>query len=114
MYFYHNRIQKSKKICSVNSTDIPTNDIQEETLKEAADMFIYLNSCTKTFMAWIDFYRRLFNNSNPPVVLLMLNRLILKAKNEKQYSEVATVLLERSSSYLKNNIDKMEKQGMHC
>ena len=76
-------------------------ELTNESLKSAAEMFIYLNSCPETVKPWILFYDDLFSNAPLHKIVLTLNR-ILKGK-KKHMQRIASKLFL-----------KLEKQfGMH-
>ena len=73
-------------------------DISDETLKKAAKIFIYLNPCVDLMRPWISFYKDLFQNKSPDIILLTLNR-ILKTKNSKDdLHEITKKIFRKTAS----------------
>ena len=62
----------------------------EETLKIAADLFFYLNSCSNDLEPWILFYRELFLYKSPNQIILTLNR-ILKVRESPENQDLKIV-----------------------
>ena len=57
--------------------------ISLEDLNAAAEMFIYLNTCPRSFKPWIEFYKYLFQTQSPNKIILSLNRIMKEALNQK-------------------------------
>ena len=51
-------------------------NMTDEDLKNAAEMFIYLNTCVDTLKPWFIFYKELLQNSSPEEIILTLNRIM--------------------------------------
>ena len=67
-------------------------NITEDILNTAGEMFIYLNHCRDGGNAkWIQFYKDLFKIHEPDVILLTLNRLM---KLETTQRDIAMKLLD--------------------
>ena len=83
-YMYENKVIESNiravelKLKFVSS-DLIFQNITDEKLATAAEMFLYLNSCTFELMSLVQFFNDLFMNQNPDLIILTLNR-ILKIK----------------------------------
>ena len=72
------------------STEIQKN-ISKETLKTAAEMFLYLNLCAKsTMFQWIQFYTNLLQNASPDMIVIALNRILVAAKFSGAEASVGT------------------------
>ena len=57
--------------------------VTNETINAAAEMFIYLTYCRKDSQAaWAQLYRNLFQNHNPDMILITLNRLMKTSQHD--------------------------------
>ena len=62
-----------------NNQDKKLENMTAKTLKTAAEMYIFLNTCPGTeatrywFQTWYHFYEKLFHNESPSKVILTLN-----------------------------------------
>ena len=83
------------------SSDLVFQNITDKKLAIAADMFLYLNSCTFELMSLVQFFNDLFMNQNPDLIILTLNR-ILKIKESP-----ATKGLIRVVQALLKNVTKL-------
>ena len=94
------QVEKIESKVSVTPPDSPESileNMDNTTLKHAADMFIYLNSCPQSIKSWILLYKDLIDVSNRDVLVLTLNR-ILKAENIDQndeFKDIAKRILEK-------------------
>ena len=55
----------------------------KETLKAAAEMYIYLNLCPKFLLNWMKFYIDLLQNAPTDVIIQTLNRIMITGKTKK-------------------------------
>ena len=69
-----------------NATDIRLETTTKEFLKTASEMFLYLNSCSKSLNPWFLYYMDLFKNQSPDQIILTLNRIMKTNKNQKMMS----------------------------
>ena len=105
-YMYENAVIQSNiravefKLKFVSS-DLVFQNITDKKLAIAADMFLYLNSCTFELMSLVQFFNDLFMNQNPDLIILTLNR-ILKIKESP-----ATKGLIRVVQALLKNVTKL-------
>ena len=76
-------------------------NLEAETLKTAAEAFIYLNYCTISLESWLNFYKNLFQ-SGTPEILLTLNRIMRGPKSVKNrnFNSIAEKLFMNISSKL--------------
>ena len=95
------QVEKIESKVYVTPPDSPESileNMDNTTLKHAADMFIYLNSCPQSIKSWILLYKDLMsNNVEKDVLVLTLNR-ILKAESIKEndeFKEIAKNILEK-------------------
>ena len=83
-------LEIEKKLGIKASKEIQKN-ITKETLKDAAEMFLYLNLCTKsTMFQWIQFYSNLLKNASPDMIVIALNRILVAAKLSGEEASVGT------------------------
>ena len=83
-YDLSNAMFKVKKVedhLEIHSKEQSMN-LKAETLKAAAEAFIYLNYCTISLESWLNFYKNLFQ-SGTPEILLTLNRIMRGPKSVK-------------------------------
>ena len=86
----------------INSTRVISENMTDNQLKEAAQMFIYLNFCPDSLNPWFLFYKELFENKSPNVIALTLNR-ILKGNISDEIDDlkkIAKTLLNELTSLL--------------
>ena len=87
-------LEIEKKIGIKALKEIQKN-ITKETLKDAAEMFLYLNLCTKsTMFQWIEFYSNLLKNASPDMIIIALNRILVAAKLSGAKASVGTKVFE--------------------
>ena len=88
---YH--VQKNNKAIEEKlglNTSYDFENITEQNLTSAAEMFIYLNRCPHGGNpAWVQFYKNLFLTYKPDIILMTLNRLMKTTQRA-----TATKLLE--------------------
>ena len=65
----------------------------EESLKRAAEMFIYLTSCSETVRSWFFFYEDLFTEQSPAQIILTLNR-VLKGQTTPENKDMKTIAIK--------------------
>ena len=78
-----NRLERRLHIDSSNKS---YNDISEQKLKKALNMYIYLNVCSNKFQEWYTFYYELFDNNSPFQIVLALNRISNFAPDQTERS----------------------------
>ena len=75
-------------------------------LRSAAEMFLYLSTCSNEFTPWFRFYTDLLQNKTPSQILLTLNRIlrgITTQQNNKQNSRfryIAKKLFKRAQNII--------------
>ena len=72
------------------SSDIIFENMTEESLKKAAEMFIHLTSCSETVRSWFFFYKDLFTEQSPAQIILTLNR-VLKGQTTPENVDMKTI-----------------------
>ena len=83
------------------SSDIITENLSESTLTLAAEIFLYLQSCSATLEPWYTFYKDLFETKSTDLIILTLNRNIKITKKTKNND------LEKINKSLLNKITSM-------
>ena len=85
---------------NVKSSEIILGNMTDTTLKTAAEMFLYVNSCTYLLTPWLSFCKNLFENESPSTILLSLNRM-LKVGDTRENRDLKTIvkkLFQKSNS----------------
>ena len=74
----------------------------DSRLRTAAEMFLYLTSCSVDFKPWFRFYTDLFQNKSPSQILLTLNRILKVGKTLKKlrFRNIADELFARTQSFI--------------
>ena len=82
----------------IKSLEQTLKNISAESLKTAAEMFLYLNICPDQMsIQWAIFYQELFKSQTPYQILLTLNRINLLAKtsDSKNHQIIGQKLFKR-------------------
>ena len=82
----------------IKSLEQTLKNISAESLKTAAEMFLYLNICPDQMsIQWAIFYQELFKSQTPYQILLTLNRINLLAKtsDSKNHQTIGQKLFKR-------------------
>ena len=74
----------------IASSDMIFNNMTEETLQKAAEMFIFLTSCSETIRSWFYFYENLFTQKTPTQIIVDLNR-VLKGEDTPENMDMKTI-----------------------
>ena len=83
-------------------------DLTNEELQTAAEMFIYLNSCpTKWSKSWSSFYKDLFLTQPTNQIILTLNRM-MKTKRSEDGKLRAEKLMKRTSNLLSLYFERIQ------
>ena len=99
------KLEKELKLESPESTKRLDN-ITNMQLKKAASMFIYLNSCSNSLRPWFIFFNGLFLNKVPlDQILLSLNTLSKADNPNKDLSQIAKTLLEKTQSLIRRKFN---------
>ena len=78
------QVKAVEKKLQIESTEQIFQNMTDEILKTAAEMYIYLGSCPNPVKPWIYFYKDLFQNESPDLILLTLNRLVKSSGTSSQ------------------------------
>ena len=91
------QIEDLSKVLNLNSSGDVDTDVTDSTLKTAADMFLYLNSCPDDLRSWFLFYEDLLSKKSLEVILLQLNRILKGgySQNNKKLKTIAKKVFER-------------------
>ena len=95
--FLISQVEAIHKKLNMNATEDIFNNITDTTLKSAAEMFLFLNSCPDDLRYWYLLYADLFENKAPEVIVLTLNRIMKGERNpeNKRLKDIAKHLLKR-------------------
>ena len=96
----HSILTTFEKTLNVKSSKIILGNMTDTTLKTAAEMFLYVNSCTYLLTPWLSFCKNLFENESSSTILLSLNR-VLKVGDTRENRDLKIVvkkLLHKSNS----------------
>ena len=99
-------VESVQKYLGIESSDDVSKQMTNETLKIAARMFWYLNSCTKESKPWVQFYSNIFQKSPPDQIVLNLNRIL--KKDNKKMGEIAMTLFQNLTSVLNLNYPEIQ------
>ena len=69
-------VEAIEKMLNITSSDLTFNNMTSEKLKTAAEIFMYLNSCSLDLIPLINFFKDLLMNKSPDIILLTLNRFL--------------------------------------
>ena len=92
-----NKIESKVYVTPPDSPESILENMDNTTLKHAADMFIYLNSCPQSIKSWILLYKDLIMWKTRDVLVLTLNR-IFKAESVNEnndFKDIAKNILEK-------------------
>ena len=73
-------VDKELRARNNRAIDFPHANISKDFWKDAGEMFIYLNLCSK-MKDWTTVYVKLFENNSLDIILQTLNRLMKKARS---------------------------------
>ena len=96
---------------NVSGSDEIFENVSEETLKVAGEMFLYLNSCPKNIMK--SEIRKSFedyiSNENVQNILIFLNRIVIKTNgNDETVKDPALAMLNKIHDLKELNFKKLE------
>ena len=98
----HSQVSTFEKLLKINSSETVQENMSNETLKMAADMFFYLTACPHPLQHWYRFYADLFVNQPAYQIILTLNRMIKgkKTNENENFQSIAKKLFKRAESLL--------------
>ena len=101
------QVDELQKVLKINATDEINENVTKENLNVAAEMFLYINSCSKPLKPWFIFYQELFQNHSPDQIILTLNR-IMKTNRDKKLLSISKKLLHKINSLLSLKYEEIE------
>ena len=98
-------------ILSISTSDEIYENVSEDTLKVAGEMFLYLNSCPKNIIK--SQIRKSFEdylfNENLQKIIIFLNRIIIKSKGKDEtVKESALAMLNKIHDLKELNFKKLD------
>ena len=72
-----------------NTTDEISEVVDRKTLELAGELFIYLQSSSKSVMKWKRFYEDFFARASPKLLTLTLSRIMKQSKSGSSDEEAA-------------------------
>ena len=112
-FLYSNNFQVTQVAAVENQLNVvPTHirfqNMTIEDLKNAAEMFMYLNTCIGSLKPWFVFYKDLFKNKSPDLIILTLNRIMKGRSMEKGYFKIMAMKL---LNFWKRSVEYENKQS---
>ena len=101
------QVDELQRALKINATDEFNENVTKENLNAAAEMFLYINSCSKPLKPWFIFYQDLFQNHSPDQIILTLNRII-KTNRDKKLVSISKKLLNKINSLLSLKYEEIE------
>ena len=100
-----------EKHLEIESSEIIFENMTNANLQNAAEMFLYLNSCPNVLKPWILFYTDLFTNYSPDKIVLTLNRIlkIHDTASNKNFKNVTRNLFQRIEYVLELKYKDIQK-----
>ena len=92
----------------VNSSEIIFANMSRDTLEAAAEMFLFLNSCSEYLETWLSFYTDLFMTKSADQIVLALNR-IMKHDNKNRDGRIAKELFKKVTKLMNLKYEKIDK-----
>ena len=93
-------VQAVEKELQIESSEKIFKNMTNSKLQEAAELFLYLNSCSDVITKWLIFYNDLFTKESPDQIVLTLNR-VLKGDQKIQnrsFKNIAYTLLRKAAT----------------
>ena len=110
------QVEDLSKILNLNTSGDVDTDVTDSTLKTAADMFLYLNSCPDDLRSWFLFYEDLLSKKSLEVILLQLNRILKGgySQNNKKLKTIAKKVFERVTTLFSSKYKEIQNisQGL--
>ena len=110
------QIEDLSKVLNLNSSGDVDTDVTDSTLKTAAEMFLYLNSCPDDLRSWFLFYEDLLSKKSLEVILLQLNRILKGgySQNNKKLKTIAKKVFERVTTLFSSKYKEIQNisQGL--
>ena len=93
---------------NIKSYEIIFANISRDTLEAAAEMFLFLNSCSEYLETWLSFYTDLFMTKAPDEIVLALNR-IMNHDNKNRDGNIALELFKKVTKIMKLKYEEIDK-----
>ena len=93
---------------NIKSYEIIFANISRDTLEAAAEMFLFLNSCSEYLETWLSFYTDLFMTKAPDEIVLALNR-IMNHDNKNRDGNIALELFKKVTKIMKLKYEEIQK-----
>ena len=106
------QVQAVEKELGIESSEDRLENLTTTDLKNAAEMFIYLNICPKTLKPWLVFYRDLFQTESLERIVLTLNRMMKGTGTDKYFKSLAQKLFKKISSLFSLKYEKIQSMFM--
>ena len=110
------QIEDLSKALNLNTSDDVNTGLTDSTLKTAAEMFLYLNSCPDDLRSWFVFYEDLLQKKPLEVILLQLNRILKGgySHKNKKFKTIAKKIFERVTTLFSFKYKKIQNisQGL--
>ena len=110
------QIEDLSKVLNLDSSGDVDTDVTDSTLKTAAEMFLYLNSCPDDLRSWFLFYEDLLSKKSLEVILLQLNRILKGgySQNNKKLKTIAKKVFERVTTLFSSKYKEIQNisQGL--
>ena len=106
-------IEILEKELQIESSELVFENITDANLKAAAEMFLYLNSCSDIIIKWLLLYKDLYQDKSPDQIVLTLNR-ILKGANTHQneeFKKIAYRLLKNTAAVFPFNYQQIDSMA---
>ena len=110
------QISEVEKQLQVTTSESIFKNMTQETLQKAAEMFIFLASCSETVRSWFYFYEDLFTQQSPAQIIVTLNR-VLKGQTTPENMDMKSIarkLFRKIDSVISLKYTEIKKitQGM--
>ena len=106
------QVQTVEKELRIESSEDRLENLTTTDLKNAAEMFIYLNICPKALKPWLVFYKDLFLNESPEQIVLTLNRMMKGTGTDEYFKSLAQTLFKKISSSFSLKYNKIQSMFM--
>ena len=105
----------------IEPSKIRLNNLNQDYLKDAAEMFVYLNACPggakgdmikgvqKWFTSWLTFYKKIFEVQYPGEILLTLNRMMKSGTQRDITFEINHRIFKRIRALLPLNYSDIQQ-----
>ena len=86
------------------------DNITDKNLKQAADIFMHLDTCPGELKSWFLFYKYLFQNPYPDQIILALNRMmkVSKRPQHQYFKSVAKTLFKKATQLLSLKYEEIQ------